>query len=88
MTKQFEEIMGILTLVEEVAVKIKADLEDDGRISLVEFVELIFSEATEAIALALHAGDVVADQMTEDEVLTVLQKLVEVGKTLASIFVK
>jgi RNA processing factor Prp31 len=87
-SKQFNELNDILNLVENVAKKIVEDLKDDGKVSIGEWVQLAFSEAQEVIHVALNAGDVVADKMSTEEMVQLLNKLVEVGKELADIFIK
>ena len=87
-SKQFDELNDILNLVEHVAITISEDLKDDGKVTLGEWVKLAFSEASEVVHVALNAGDIVADKMSSEEMIALLQKLVEVGQKLAEVFIE
>lgn len=87
-SKQFTESMAILQLVEDLVTKLQADLANDGKISILEWVGLAFTGVSEGVSVALNAGDVVADQMSGEELMQIVSKLAEVGKLVAGLFSK
>jgi hypothetical protein len=87
-SKQFNELNDILTLVQESLKAVHEALNDDGKISLMEWVGLVWDEASDAIHVATNAKDVISNEMSKEEIMALLEKVVEIGKEISAFFVK
>lgn len=85
---QFDELNDILDLVYDTIINVEEALREDGKIGVLEWVSLAFNEASDLIHVALNADGVVADSMSKEETLVLLQKIITVGKTVAGFLSK